>query len=55
MTRLREAIKPHREFPVDIRRSKCGARVCKANIEHLETERHVTIRRKEPNNVTYKY
>ena len=31
----REAIKAHRECPVDIRRSKCAARVCEADIEFL--------------------
>ena len=43
--RLREADKAYRECPMDTRRSKYAARVCRANIEHLETERYGTIKR----------
>ena len=34
-----EAIKAHRGCPVDIRRSKCAARVRRANIELLKAEK----------------
>ena len=41
----REAIEPHREIPVEVRRSKCGARVRRANIEHLKDRPTPTVNR----------